>query len=606
MGTTSQRVYDSRTVAVLAAWLSTGRTSVVGVFSVTLTGLLARLLWLGYRPMHFDEARVAYWILRANRTGHWEYRYIIHGPLVQHVNRVLFDLFGTNDFVARLPVAVVGAALPLAALLYRDRLRDLEVVALAGFLAFNPLLLYYSRFMRSDVLVGAFAFISLGFFLRLYETRRPGYLYAGVLAFAFAFASKENAIVYLLCWGGMLGLVAGLEVLDPRRFTTRASLVRSVLDRARALRARADAFTVGRTTFHAVLAAALFGLATVFMFAPRAPAGEGVGLYHSSLNATLEATNQSMYGGYQHWIGGGGEPADCLGRDTSSYWGKYVCNLGRELSVLGRTSTAVAVLAGLGVATEFRRRTPRFLVPAAFYWGVASLLGYPLGADIIFPPWVTLHAVIPLSIPAAAGLVTLGGWIVDAAGSRDHAVTALNVVAAVLLVGSMVGVGAHFAYVDTTGYTHGAPAMVQYAQPDQEMHGALRATRDAGETNEGLDVLVYGPGDSFLVDMGEGNDRTVPCMKFLRSTPVSWYFYAWDANVTCADSGESLSQGLADDPPVILTEPRELREVRRQLDGNYAVARYELRRGSKEVAYVFDADRVDPPAKAIPLNETER
>jgi len=603
MATTRGRVYGSRPVGALAEWLSTGRTAVVGVVSVTLVGLFARLLRLGARPMHFDEARVAFWILRANRTGEWQYRFIIHGPLVQHANRLLFDLFGTGDFVARLPVALVGAALPLAALLYRDRLRELEVVALAGVLALNPLLLYYSRFMRSDLLVGAFAFVTLGLLVRLYETRRPAYLYAASLAFALSFASKENAVVYVLCWGGMFGLVAGLEVLDPRRFRTRGRMVRRVRSLVADLRGRADGPWLARVVGHAVGAVALFLLATFFLFAPRAPPGGGVGLYQSPLPATVGATVDSMEAGYNHWVGGSSEIAGCLG-GAEGFWGKYACNLGRELSVLGRTSAAVGLLSLVGLLREFRAETPRVLVPAAFYWGVASLLGYPLGTDIIFPPWVTIHAVIPLAIPAAVGLVALGGWALDAVGARDGVSAAVTVVAVLVLVVSSLGVGAHFAYVAPTAYSTDSPAMVQFAQPEQAMNDAIAATERASAANEGLDVVVFNrdPDDgNSLVDMGGVNDRTVPCMRFIRGLPISWYLWSFDAQVDCADSRESLSTQLESEPPVVITQPNSFSALREFLDEDrHVVARYNNRGNGREVVYVFDTTQVDAPAEAVP------
>ncbi|PSQ67132.1 MAG: TIGR03663 family protein, partial [Halobacteriales archaeon SW_9_67_24] len=93
------------------------RRVTLAVVAITVLGLLARLAFLGDRIAHWDEARVGYWILEYAETGTFEYRPIIHGPFLHHVNAPLFDLLGPNDVTMRLAVSLLGAALPLVALL---------------------------------------------------------------------------------------------------------------------------------------------------------------------------------------------------------------------------------------------------------------------------------------------------------------------------------------------------------------------------------------------------------------------------------------------------------------------------------------------------------
>src|SRR6056297_4183704 len=119
------------------------RTQLV-VVAIAAVALLARFVELGTRVAHQDEARVAYWAYRVMENGVYEYRPIIHGPFLTIVDGHLFSLFGTSDFTMRFVVALLGGLLPLTALLFRQRLRDSEVVALALLLATNPILLYYS------------------------------------------------------------------------------------------------------------------------------------------------------------------------------------------------------------------------------------------------------------------------------------------------------------------------------------------------------------------------------------------------------------------------------------------------------------------------------
>ncbi|MXR21888.1 flippase activity-associated protein Agl23, partial [Halobacterium bonnevillei] len=186
------------------------------VAAAVLAALALRVVLLGDRIFHWDEARVGYWILQYQATGEWEYRAIVHGPFLFHVNEFLFGAFGRSSAVARVPVAVVGALLPATAWLFRTRLDDVEVVSLAALLAVNPVLVYYSRFMRNDVLVAAFSLAALGLAVRALDTRRGGYLVAAGAFLGLAFTTKENALVYV---GMFVGATALL--LDERLFTAR-------------------------------------------------------------------------------------------------------------------------------------------------------------------------------------------------------------------------------------------------------------------------------------------------------------------------------------------------------------------------------------------------
>ncbi|MEF8828706.1 MAG: flippase activity-associated protein Agl23, partial [Haloarcula sp.] len=204
------------------------RATVKVVVAVTLLGLVLRVAALGSRVAHFDEGRVAYWALHLRDSGSFAYRYIIHGPFIQHVDSWVFAVAGPTDFTMRLPVAIVGGLLPLTALLFREHLRSDETVLMAAFLALNPVLLYFSRFMRSDVLVAAFMFAAFGLLVRFVDTRKPRYLY-GVGAFmALGFASKENAIVYVLTWLGATGLLLAKVLVLPNGYRDAFGFLRGV------------------------------------------------------------------------------------------------------------------------------------------------------------------------------------------------------------------------------------------------------------------------------------------------------------------------------------------------------------------------------------------
>ena len=213
------------------------------VIGLVVLGLLVRTVELGARIFHWDEGRVGFWIVRFHETGQFAYRPIIHGPFLPIVNNALFDVLGTTDFAARLPVAVVGGLLPLVALALRTRLSDRETVALAAVFAADPLLVYYSRFMRSDVLVGGFAFAAFALAIAAIDRRRGTLFVPAAGLLALGFTAKENALVYVLCFLG-----AGVLLVDHRLVRTAArtdSGLDALFDAAVSVAHAADRWTLG-------------------------------------------------------------------------------------------------------------------------------------------------------------------------------------------------------------------------------------------------------------------------------------------------------------------------------------------------------------------------
>lgn len=165
-------------------------------------------------------------------------------------------------------MAVLGGLLPPAALLFRERLRDAEVVAFSALLAFTPVLVYYSRFMRKDLRLAAFGFLTVGFAVRALDTRRPRYGYAAAAALGLVFTTKENALLYLVTWLG-----AGLVTVD------RLALAGGDRPTARIVAlARRGRRGLAAWGGHLVGAALTTLTVVVFFYAPQT-AGDGPGLW---------------------------------------------------------------------------------------------------------------------------------------------------------------------------------------------------------------------------------------------------------------------------------------------------------------------------------------
>ncbi|WP_193570576.1 flippase activity-associated protein Agl23 [Halorubellus sp. JP-L1] len=375
------------------------RGPLAALLAIAVGGTLARLLALDARIAHWGEARLGYDVLRYAATGVYEYRPVTHGPLLYHVDRVLFEFVGASDFAARLPVAVVGGLLPLAAWLYRDHLRDLELVALGALLSASPVLVYYSRFLGNDVLVAAFAFTALGFLLRTRTTGDARYLYAASTVGALAFASKANALLYALLW-----IAAGLVVLDQRAFV-RAVAGRPIFDHERGAALVAKARASGTPEMAVV---ALFNPVFVLAFGPFSTVVVAILVAVVALLAGLVLQDHGrIVDRNAVWLIGGVVAAYVA---ASGFLGDPLASGGRQVAfALTWLAAAAGIVGVLASGTPTGARIRRWRGPATL--AVAWFLVLTL---VLFAPrnpdglglWSSLTA--PSTLPALveAGLIT--------------------------------------------------------------------------------------------------------------------------------------------------------------------------------------------------------
>lgn len=563
-------------------------TLTLRVVAVAVVALLGRLLFLGGRISHYDEGRVGWWSLHFLDTGQFEYRFIIHGPLVQHVNRVLFDVLGANDFTLRLFVALVGAALPLAALLFREHLRDDEVLGVAAFLAVNPVLVYYSRFFRSSLLIAAFALVAFGLFVRAIDHRSFRYAHVGVVFVALAFAAKENAAVYLLCWIGATALV-----VDHSLFRTGGDV--AGLDWA--LERLPDDDTVAyvrdnvwRYAGHLLLGALVFLGISLYFYAPRSPDPGAVGFWQGLTNPTqfpelVGRTIDDVANGYGYWFGGSAEH----GGRFDSVIDQYLTFLGRSLESLSGYALPLLVMAVAGfLAERYTRPRSRMLVLFAGYWGFVSILGYPLGTDI-YGAWIMVNALVPLAIPAGVGLAMVVRWTRDSL-HEDSIRFGISMFVVFLIVGQVGLALVGGVYTNTTSDDN---TLVQFAQPADDFRPATNALDDADTTDDDADVLFVGDRLVRTRQNAEGQQVVNPrqrgieplCTPISNTLPLQWYLEIGDATGTCALTSENATAIVADQQPtVIITEPSMQARLDDELT-RYRATTYRLRTSGNEAVF---------------------
>jgi uncharacterized protein (TIGR03663 family) len=608
-------------------WRSAFSRTFLAVVAFAGVALLARLVTLGERAAHWDEGRVAYWTLQYARTGYFEYRPIVHGPFLFQVNSKLFAFLGPSDFVSRLPVAVVGGLLPLSAWLFRERLRRREVLALAALLAFNPLLLYYSRFMRNDVLVAGFTLFALGFFVRTIDAGRARSLYLGTASLALAFTTKENALVYVVCWLGALGLLLdhrlfghgdrhGETVTTDGAGTGVGAVAGSTVwtDQLSSY-ARDLAWGAYRWRGPLVLAGVEFLAILVFFFAPRAGTQPGdIGLWKAVFGldagmfvAVFEA---ATVGAFEDLVG----TWVATDHDISVYPDRFV----NFLQTMEAGAGVVSVFAFVGfVVDRYSAGGPRDLVAFSSYWGFVSVLGYPYATDI-WAPWVTVHAIVPLAVPAAVGIGVLFGWARDATVEGDGVTATLSVTALLVLAAPMGVTAVDAAYLNSDtddrvlggsdplgkGNEGNNQHVLQWAQPENDLKNTLGVVEEVARTNDGHDVLFFGSKGA----NGENNFFYVPSPECTRRPPVHeprstcdgvhwhsrlplpWYMAAMDANTTSTKPGADPTEALRDPPPVVVAYGWDNTKILGTLPPGYTPHQHRFKLWSEEVVvYVRDS-----------------
>ena len=542
---------------------------VVGaVLAVTVTGILARFVRLGVRPFHWEEARVGYWTLRYAETGSYAYRPVGGGPLLYHLNETVFAAVPATDASARAAVALLGGGLALAALLFRSRLREDETVALAVVLAFAPPLLYYSRFLRGDLPVAAFALIAVGLTVRAVDTDDARFLYAAGVAAGLAVAASMQALGYLVAFAA-----AFLFAVDHRRVRDAEPLS---VRRVAAIRSFAD-----RWLGPAAGSVLAFAATLLVAYVPRGSDLGPFALFEAALVEPFDAATGVYVAGRE-----GTEFLDALTFAVES------------LAVLG---FPVLVAAAIGFfAQRYGIRSgdddgrSGFLIRWAGLAAGFSFLVFPLGNEVL-ASWVLVHVTVVLSIPAAIGIALLVRSARSALEVDDAARLAavLLVLLALAVPTAALAADAYASPADPTA-DDGAELpdrFAHFAQPADDLEplvGEIAAaigeandgapdagSSDAGSSDAGSPDAVY-VGEQFTVADERAFDApplsAEEATAFGDRLPLPWYLERAGAQSESVASPDGLAQYVDEDaaeepPALVLTTPEHRNGVAERLDG---------------------------------------
>jgi predicted membrane-bound mannosyltransferase len=221
-------------------------------------------------------------------------------------------------------------------------------------------------------------------------------------------------------------------------------------------------------------------------------------------------------------------------------------------------------------------------------------------AMVVFPtiaevsaPWTLVHVVVPLSLPAAVGLVGLLRWGASTAttagagggdaGNDAHAVDAGTAVAVLLLV---CAVGAGTAAVGADIYT--APdrttELAQFAQPADDLEPIEAAARAAADGDPATAEVVY-VGSSYHVPAAATTETPPVGDAWGNRLPLPWYVASAGADATSTANASTFGAryGNGTAPPVVIAEPTYRESLAAQLGDGYEPTTYRLGLWNREV-----------------------
>ncbi|MFN8378765.1 MAG: TIGR03663 family protein [Anaerolineae bacterium] len=202
-------VSETRSSDSLASWL---RQRIrldwytLAWLAIFLIALVTRFVGLGDRVMSHDESLHTYYSYLLSQNGTFQHTPLMHGPILFHINALMYTLFGANDFTSRLYPAILGVLMVMFPLLFKRWLGRTGALLAGLMILISPLLLFHHRYMREDtpsifftIVMVWCTFMYVDGPLNLRRRARWLYIFAG--AMLLSLGSKEVAFMYVAIFG---------------------------------------------------------------------------------------------------------------------------------------------------------------------------------------------------------------------------------------------------------------------------------------------------------------------------------------------------------------------------------------------------------------------
>lgn len=163
--------------------------------AILIIAVATRLYMLDDRPMDHDESIHGYLSYILMKDHRYSYDPAYHGPFLYFATAGVFSVFGDTKFTARLVPVLFSIIAVFFALKFERFNRNAPLFALI--LIISPSVLYYSRYLRNDLIVLA-SFIAVVYSYFSYrESGKARYIYLAAVFAAIMVSAKENGYLYL-------------------------------------------------------------------------------------------------------------------------------------------------------------------------------------------------------------------------------------------------------------------------------------------------------------------------------------------------------------------------------------------------------------------------
>jgi len=181
------------------------------VILVAVVAFVSRLLILGARVMSHDESLHVYysWLLATGKG--FAHNPMMHGPFLFESTALMDVLFGASDFTSRLVPVILGTVIVvMIPRLLKPWLGQTGALVTSILLLISPFILYFSRYIRHDILVITWALLAVIAIFRYLENRHERDLILLAASLALMLSTMEITFIYLAIFAGFL-LVIGFR-----------------------------------------------------------------------------------------------------------------------------------------------------------------------------------------------------------------------------------------------------------------------------------------------------------------------------------------------------------------------------------------------------------
>lgn len=180
---------------------------------ILLLAVFSRFYLLGERAMSHDESIHTKFSWNLYTGEGFQHNPMMHGPLLFELTALSYTFLGVSDFSSRVFTSLAGVALVMTPLLFRRWLGRPGALVTSALLLISPSILYYSRYVRHDVLLMLTAVLLLWTILKFVHTGAHRWLCWLAAAFSLMYATKEASYIYTAIFGILLLLPFGVQIL---------------------------------------------------------------------------------------------------------------------------------------------------------------------------------------------------------------------------------------------------------------------------------------------------------------------------------------------------------------------------------------------------------